>query len=122
MASSGSRGSIWVGAERREFRYRIGHADHRQRPSVVLTVKWRGRRRGEPTSHSVGGVVEPEAHVESVVYLLAGDFIIKPENLIEQDGADGHLGAPLFVHLHTGLIPIEAEGEVCGGVHGAIGE
>jgi len=101
MAGSGSRGSIRVGAERPEVGDRIGHADHGQRPSVVLAVKWCERRRREPTSHRVVGVVKPEANVESIVYLLAGDFIIKPEDLIEQNGANGDLGSTPFVHLRN---------------------
>jgi hypothetical protein len=56
------------------------------------------------------------------VYQLAGDFIVEPEDLIEQDGADGNPGSTPFVYLHIGLLPNQAEGEGRGGVHGAIGE
>ena len=56
------------------------------------------------------------------MYQLAGDFIVEPEDLIEQDGADGNPGSTPFVYLHIGLIPSQAEGEGRGGVHGAIGE
>src|SRR5262245_37949603 len=90
----------------------VGGADHRQRAGLVLAVErcWRQRPyRTRVARLGILGIVEPESEVEGVGGLQA-DFRVETENLIEQNGLDGHAGAVgPGRNVDVRLIPGEAE-------------
>src|SRR6266403_5194894 len=105
VAGGRDRRRVRVRAERAESGRRVGTADERQRPGVVLAVE--RRRTREAARRSVGGIVEPKTDVQR----LRGaepDVGIEAEDLIEQDRVDLRLRR-VPRRLDVRLIPGEPE-------------
>jgi hypothetical protein len=99
---------VGTGAQRAEISGFVWQADHGIRAGVLFSIEWSRSGDIETAGFRVGGVSEPETHVEGMSRGQAHGWI-ETENLIEQDGIDGHRRFSLVVRFDVGLVPSQAK-------------